>query len=381
MASQAPELPFTMKAQELHAYNTPYILRDVPIPKIMSPYDLLIKIDAASYCHTDAVVTAGQKPGCPSKFPHVGCHEFAGTVIAKHAGAAPCARTFQPGDRVGVVGCAYHPCEECDECLSYGGPESDSDPPGYSVYCPHAGNLGITLDGGFQEYAVVDARQVAVIPTGMSAAEAAPLMCAGVTIYAALKKLGLERGQGIGIIGCGGGLGHLGLQFAVKMGLDVIGVDNADRPLQLARELNTGARIVDARSEEAADIAQGVNSTKGGKPRPSGERGLDAVIVLPESQRAFDYGVKLLRNHGKCMVISVPTEGFRFSAADVVLRDISIIGSLVGSNRVTKEMLEFAARHQVKSVSRSFPLTGLNDLVREYEKGLGGKLVIDMSLR
>ncbi|KAK2810082.1 hypothetical protein FQN50_003276 [Emmonsiellopsis sp. PD_5] len=379
MATETAELPMLMKAQELHAYNTAYALHDVPLPQLTSPHDLLIKVDAASYCHTDAVITAGSKPGCPLAFPHVGSHEFAGTVVARHADATSAANNFQPGDNVGVIGLAYHPCGKCQECASSEGP--DGDPPGYSVYCPEAGNLGITLDGGFREYAVVDSRQAYLLPPGMTAMEAAPLMCAGVTIYAGLKKLKLKPGQWVGIIGCGGGLGHLGLQFAVKMGLNVIGVDNADRPLELARELDTGAQIVDARIEDAIDVAQQINqTTKEGEARPSGERGLDAVIILPESQKAFDYGVKLLKNHGKCMVISVPVEGFNFSAVDVVIRDISIVGSFVGTGKVTQEMLDFASKHGVKSVSKCFSLAQLNDLVREYHEAPGGKLVVDMSL-
>ena len=103
--------------------------------------------------------------------------------------------------------------------------------------------------GGFAEYAVVDARQVTPIPSAMTAVETAPMMCAGVTIYSALKRCQLQPGQRVGIVGCGGGLGHLGLQFAAKMRYNVMGLDSADGALKLARDLNTGARIVDVRTE------------------------------------------------------------------------------------------------------------------------------------
>lgn len=168
------------------------------------------------------------------------------------------------------------------------------------------------------------------------------------------------------------------MQFAEAMGLEVIGVDAADAPLRLAREAAKTARIVDARTEEAADIVAQLGAQDGKQDR--GDMGVDAVIILPESQRAFDYGVGLLRNHGKCVVVSFPEAGFHLSARDLVFRDISVVGSLVGSNKILREMLEFAARHKVSASVKTFPLSGLNDLVAEYHKGEGGKLVIDMSL-
>ncbi|KAI1504554.1 GroES-like protein [Biscogniauxia marginata] len=375
-------LPPLMKAQFLDAFNTPYALRSVPLPTLSSPHDILIKVDAASYCHTDAVLAAGQMPPNPLEFPHVGCHEFAGTVVTV---ASNSNSPFHIGDRVGVSGRSFHPCGTCFECTAGPTPEDpDADLPGYSVFCPYSKNHGINAPGGFREYAVVDSRQVAPIPDGMSSVDTAVLMCAGVTIYNALKRCALKPGQRVGILGCGGGLGHLGLQFAVKMGLKVLGVDNAEAPLRLARDLasgegaGVGARIIDARVENANDVVTQLGGEDGKQER--GDMGLDAVIILPESQKAFDYGVNLLRNHGKCVIVSFPEQGFHISARDVVFRDISIIGSLVGSNKTLREMLQFAAEHDVKASVKTYPLSRLNDLVIEYHKGQGGKLAIDMNL-
>jgi D-arabinose 1-dehydrogenase-like Zn-dependent alcohol dehydrogenase len=307
----------------------------------------------------------------PPSLPHICSHEFAGTIIS-----TPPNSSFKPGDRIGVPGRGFHPCGTCFECLHDGWP--DSDPAGFSVYCPHAKNHGINAPGGFREFAVVDSRQVARIPEGLSAVEVAPLMCAGLTVYAALKRCALKPGQRVGIMGCGGGLGHLGLQFATKMGFKVLGMDAADGPLNLARGLETGARIVDVRTETAEEIVKQIGEEDG--KREKGEMGNDAVIILPESQRAFDYGMGLLRNHGKCVVVSFPNAGFHVDAGALVFRDISVAGSLIGSNKTLKEMLEFAAKHQVKAVLKRFPLSQLNELVEEYNKGAGGKLVIDMSM-
>lgn len=366
-----------MKAQFLEAFNTPYVLRSVPLPALTSPNDILIKVDAASYCHTDAVLAAGQMPPFPPSFPHIGCHEFAGIVVELPTDSVS---PFQIGDRVGVPGRSFHPCGTCFECASSPTPDedADADPPGYSVYCPHSQNNGISAPGGFREYAVVDSRQVAPIPDGMSAVDTAVLMCAGLTVYAALKRCQLKPGQRVGIMGCGGGLGHLGLQFALSMGFKVLGVDNGDAPLSLARSVAKDARIVDARAEEVSDVVAQIGKEDGKLDK--GDMGLDAVIILPESQKAYDYGVALLRNHGKCVVVSFPEKGFHVSARDIVFRDISIVGSLVGSNKVLREMLQFAAQHGVKASVRTFPLSKLNDLVDEYHKGSGGKLAIDMSI-
>ncbi|KAE8447528.1 hypothetical protein EG329_010658 [Mollisiaceae sp. DMI_Dod_QoI] len=375
MASTQPALPKLMKAQFLDDFKKPYELRSVSLPTPSSPHDLLIKVDAASYCHTDAVLADGLMPPNPPTFPHVGCHEFAGTIVALPPGAGSTC-SFRIGDRIGVPGRGFHPCESCFECLSYSDPESDA--PGFSVYCPKAKNHGISADGGFREYAVVDERQVALIPEALDEVETAPLMCAGVTIYAAIKRCNLKPGQRLGIMGAGGGLGHLGLQFATKMGFKVYGMDNSEVALQLAGGLKTGARIVDVRTEDAADIVRQIGEEDGRTLR--GEMGLDAVIILPESQKAFDYGVDLLRNHGKCVVVSFPDKGFHFSSHAVVFRDISILGSLVGSNKTLNEMLQFAAKHQVRAIVKKYPLSKLNELVEEYHKGGGGKLVIDMSM-
>lgn len=218
----------------------------------------------------------------------------------------------------------------------------------------------------------MDARQVVRIPQAMSAVQTAPLMCAGITVFQSLKRCNLKPGQTVGIIGCGGGLGHLGLQFASKMRFKVVGVDAADAALDLANFLGTGALIVDSRKDSAEAVIQRLQD-EGAKDA------LDAVIILPESQRAFDYGMALLKNHGRCVVVSFPKDGFKFTGKDVVFRDISIVGSLVGSNRTLQEMLDFAATHGISTVVKTYAFERLNQLVEDYHGGVVGKLVLDMS--
>jgi D-arabinose 1-dehydrogenase-like Zn-dependent alcohol dehydrogenase len=380
----ASSLPTSMQAQFLEEYKTPYKLRSVPLPVPSTPHDILIKVDAASYCHTDFVLAEGQMPGLPTSFPHIGCHEFAGTVVSHNDSPSKEASEFKVGARVGAPGRAFHACGECFEC-KHARPKDPiaEDQEGYSVHCVAAENNGISRDGGFAEYAIVDARQLTPIPEKLNAVQTAPLMCAGITIYAALKRCNLQQGDRVGILGAGGGLGHLGLQYGVHMGYRVLGVEAADAPLRLANsvasDLDPLPLIVDARAEKAADIVKKLGAED--MRTHVGEMGLDAIIVLPESQAAFDYGISLLKTHGTCVLVSFPEKGFHISAHDVVFRDIKIIGSLVGSNRMLREMLEFSSKNNIRAVVKTYALSNLNALVEEYHKGRGGKLVVDLSLK
>lgn len=358
-----------MQAQVLTTFNNPYELTTRPLPSHPTERDALIKVHAASYCHTDAVYASG-KMG--KTLPIVPCHEFAGTVASLGPGVDS---HLEIGDRVGVPGRSYRPCGECWECVN-----GEDTPKGYSVYCPKAGNNGITRDGGFQEYALVDSRQVVPIPEDLSFVDVAPLMCAGLTVYAALKRCRLAKGETVGIIGCGGGLGHLGIQFGTEMGYHVVGVDAADGPLALARSCARRTEVLttevyDARTTTAEQVSEAL---PGSSEKLASERGVAAVLILPESQAGFSFGMSLLRPHGICVVVSFPENGFNVSARDLVFKDVQIVGSLVGSNKCAKEMLDMAARRDIKARTKTFPLSGLNDLVEEYKKMEGGKLVIDL---
>lgn len=367
-----------MLAAVLEHFNSPYVLKDIPLPDPPDGHDLLIKVLAASYCHTDAVFASG---AMSPDLPRIGCHEFAGEVVSlgpdvsSHLGLAQ-------GTRVGVPGRAYHPCSSCVECKD---PEKDAS--GYSVYCPRAGNLGLTRDGGFQEYALVDSRQVAPIPAGMTAVETAPLMCAGLTIWAALHHERLRSVRTVGILGAGGGLGHLGVQFAAHLGMEVLAIDANDQSLALLARLvermgSVGRRVtvVDVRKQDAAGMLESAGQKTNSKTKPRTELGLEAVILLPESQRALDLGMELLRNHGTMVVVSFPEKKLEISARDLVFRDIAVVGSLVGTNRQLREMLDFVSSHKIAAELRSFPFRRLNELVEEYHRGAGGKLVVDMTV-
>ncbi|OAA67874.1 Alcohol dehydrogenase superfamily, zinc-type [Niveomyces insectorum RCEF 264] len=332
MANPAPPSDDgTMLAAVLERFGAPYTLKRVPRPGPPQGHDLVIKVLAASYCHTDAVFAAGNMSH--KALPRVGSHEFAGEIVAMGPLVVPGDRGgLDRGVRVGVVGLAYHPCGVCYECTH----SDDADIPGYSVYCPRATNLGLSRDGGFQEYCLVDSRQVAPLPVdggGLSAVQAAPMMCAGLTIWAALQHPRVRAAC------CGAWCGTTWVATA------------------------------------AAAVATGATDDQ-----PNSERGVDAAIVLPEAQEAFDTGMALLRNHGTLVVVSFPPTPFALKAQDVVFRDIAVVGTLLGSQRQLRDMLAFCTAHGVAAQVRTFPLRQVNELVEEYHRGFGGKLVVDMTL-
>jgi D-arabinose 1-dehydrogenase-like Zn-dependent alcohol dehydrogenase len=372
----------TMRAQVLEKFNTPYVFKeDFPKPPEPKGKDILIKVLAASYCHTDAVFASGSMW---QDLPRVGSHEFAGKIVALGPDVDP-SLGLSVGKSVGVPGRAYHPCGECYECLN-----NDGDPEKYGVWCKKAGNLGLSRDGGFQEYAIADSRQVAPSPEDLTAVETAPLMCAGLTVWAALEKTGVKlkegggRGMQIAISGAGGGLGHLAVQFAARLGCEVVAIETGDKLFVLLQEIikelgedGKKVTVVDARKESVEDVRIAVS----GKPEPmlEGEKGCDGALILPESQKAFEYGMKLLKDHGVCVCVSFPIDGLHMNPRDLVFRHIKLTGVLVGRNRQLRSMLNFAASNGVRAKSTTYPLEKLNDLVEDYHKAEGGKLVIDMA--
>lgn len=213
-----------MRAALVEEFNRPYVFRDLSRPASPTKHDLLVKVLAASYCHTDAVFASG---GMSQDLPRMGCHEFVGQVVAVGEDVVT-SRGVSVGSTVGVPGRAYRPCGGCRECRN-----PDGDQFGYSPYCPTAANLGLTRNGGFQEFCLVDSRQVAPLPESLAPTQAAPLMCAGLTIWAALHHEKVRNARRVAILGAGGGLGHVGVQFAAHLGKEVLAIDASDIALSL----------------------------------------------------------------------------------------------------------------------------------------------------
>ena len=376
-----------MRAQVLEKFNEPYVFKsDHPKPPDPTGQEILVQVQAASYCHTDAVFASGSMW---HDLPRIGSHEFSGIISAIGPSVSP-SLNLSVGQLVGCPGRAFNPCGHCHECT-----HNDNDPVSYGVWCKRAGNLGLSRDGGFQEYALADSRQVAPVPSGLVAREVAPLMCAGLTIWSALARGGISTttpnnnsGKTVAISGAGGSLGHLGVQFAARLGCTVLAIEAADKQLTLLQRVVTdlesaGAagkvHIVDARTTSAIDVRSRISDHTTDAVEKD-ERGADCLLVLPEQQEALHYGMQLLKDHSTCVIVSFPIDGFKFNPRDIVFRHIDVTGVLVGRNWQLRAMLEFAAKQGVKAVSRYYKLQDLNALVEDYHKNEGGKLVVDFAL-
>ncbi|KAI0203156.1 GroES-like protein [Astrocystis sublimbata] len=344
MATSPEALPSEMRALRVTKFNAPYELCTIPVPK-PGPHDLLVKVAVASYCHTDSMVHGGS---FKSKLPQTFSHEGSGTVVA----VGDKASSFGIGDRV-MCGVPLHPCGECEDCT---GPVES-----YRQYCTQiTGNVGVTTDGCAAEFVIVDARTTTKIPDSISFLSAAPLACAGRTVYRAIRQTELSPGQWLAIVGSGGGLGHLGIQFARAMGLRVVAVDARDDGLALSK--NYGADFVVNAAREKAEVVKEVQSVTGGK-------GVDSAVVLADHAEAL--AAAITRMHGTLVQVAQP-ETISVPFAEIIFRDIKIKGTLICSPLESEEMLRCVAEHGV--TVRTNPFQGLDRIEELLGLVRSGKL-------
>lgn len=279
-------------------FKEPYQINtvDVPDPAKLGPHDLLVKIAAASYCHTDSMIRNGI---FGTTLPSVASHEGAGTVVA--AGSAA---TDWEGARV-MCGLPFHPCGKCQDCT---GPNES-----WRHYCANVeGHSGVHRNGFFSEYAVCDARLSTKLRNEISFLTAAPLACAGRTVWRGIEQAGLKAGQWIAIVGSGGGLGHLGVQFAKKKGLKVIGIDARDDGLAISKSMGVDV-AVDARKGKDAVVKQ-VQEVTGGN-------GADATVTLTDAPSAAALACAVTKMHGDMVQIAQPDDVV-IPFQELVFRDI-----------------------------------------------------------
>ncbi|KAI0911040.1 GroES-like protein [Ustulina deusta] len=350
MAAPTTSVPSAMRALQITQFNAPYELRTIPVPE-PGPHDLLVKVAVAGYCHTDSMVAAGV---FASRLPQTASHEGSGTVVA----VGDAVSSFEIGDRV-MCGIPLHPCGQCEDCA---GPVE-----GYRQYCANmTGHIGVTTQGCAAEYVVADARTTTKLPDSVTFLSAAPLACAGRTVYRAVLQTGLAPGQCVAIVGSGGGLGHLGIQFARALGLKVVGIDARDEALALSAEHGADV-VVDGRRGEA-EVVQAVRAFTHGK-------GADAAVVLADHTEALAAAVT--RMHGTVVQVAQP-EYIRVPFAELVFRDIRFKGTLASSPGESEDMMRCVVEHGVKV--RTNPFQGLDrieELLSLVKSGkLQGKAVI-----
>ncbi|KGO40566.1 Polyketide synthase, enoylreductase [Penicillium expansum] len=324
-------IPATMKALRLINYNENYQLRtDVPVPT-PGPGELLIRVAAAGFCHTDYQVYQGVYG---TQLPFTGSHEPAGTVV-KLGSDVP--GDWKVDDRVGVVN-FREPCNTCNGCRWRMKTYSSLD----ARYCENKTMSGILkADGGFAEYMVASHYALVRLPNELSFEQAAPLMCAGATVWNAIKETGLEKGSSVAIVGIGG-LGVLAIQFAKARGLRVVAIDNRDVGLKLASEVPANLRpdiTINFNSHEA--IQQISEFTDG--------IGLNGAVVCTDDVSASDWALHRLQPRGVCVVLGLPESGFKFDAFNLVFREIVVKGSLHCPVDEAKKMIKAVVDNGVVS--------------------------------
>jgi len=281
--------------------------------------------------------------------PCIGSHEGAGTVVK--VGSA--VKEFEVGNRV-LCSLIYHRCGVCADCT---GPERDRQ------YCPNTGGAcGINRDGSFAEYQLVDGRECCLLPDNLSFQSAAPLACAGTTVWGGLVRAGLKVGESIAIVGAGGGLGHLGVQFAKALGLHVIAIDARDEGIELAHQCGADA-VVDARQDKEKVVADVQKVTR--------NQGADATLVVSDHESASAIGAAVTKMHGVMVQIAQPTN-VSVPFAELIFRDIRIHGSLLSSKGECQKMLDLVSKHDIKVKTNSFD--GIKSIPKAVELAHSGKM-------
>lgn len=308
--------------------------RDIPEP---GPGQVRVKVQACGVCHSDALVKEGHWPGL--QYPRVPGHEVIGIVDAVGAGVTQ----WKPGQRVGVGWHGGH-CGMCDNCRN-----------GDFFGCSVALQItGISFDGGYADYLVAPAVALALVPEELSAADAAPLMCAGITTYNALRNSGARAGDVVAILGLGG-LGHLGVQYAVKMGFKTVGIARGKDKEPLAKKLGAHHYIDSASENPSAEL------TKLG-----GAKAIIATVTVGEAMEAVQYGLAL---NGTLMVIGA-AQSLTISPINLLGGRRSIKGWYSGTAADSQDTLKFSVLSGVRSMNETYPL----DRVAEaYEQMISGK--------
>lgn len=285
-----PSLPKEMLAAQIMKFHSPHSINTIPTPdpSTLRPHEILLKVAVSGLCHSDIEYLKGTFKDI--MLPVTGSHEGTGVLIAKGSEVTH----LNIGDRI-LAGQTFGRCGDCEIC---NGPEN------FRHYCPNRETMmSVHRNGAFQEYLVVDGREAAVIPDGMSFATAAPLACAGMTSWRGVKQCELKAGEWMGIVGSGGGLGHLAVQFAKKcFGLKVVGVDAREDGLALTKEAGADL-VVDARDGKEKVVEQVHKVTDG--------KGVKATLNVSDAKSAIPTSGAITRNHG--VIVQVAVVSFHFS--------------------------------------------------------------------
>jgi propanol-preferring alcohol dehydrogenase len=329
--------PNSYKAAVVHRFHEPLTIDEVP-RRELEPGQVLVRVEASGLCHTDIHAAHGDWPVKPTP-PFIPGHEGVGVVVE----LGPGVREVAEGDRVAMPWLGYA-CGACDHCVS-----------GWETLCLEQKNMGYSIDGGFGQYAVAYARYVVRVPDGMDPLDAAPLTCAGVTTYKAVKVAGTRSSDLVAVFGVGG-LGHLAIQYAAIAGGRVIAVDLIDEKLALARELGAEFTVNASEQDPVAEI------------RKLG--GADQAIALAVAPRAFEQAYGSLRRGGTLVFVALPADNeVVLPIFETVLNGITIVGSIVGTRTDLREVFELHAAGKTHVTREVRPLDKVNEAIADVEAG------------
>lgn len=337
-----------MKAAVVTSFGAPLEIQERPVPQAAAG-QVVVQMEACGLCHTDIHAAHGDWPVKPAP-PFVPGHEGIGTVTALGAGVTN--RTI--GERVAIAWLG-EACGHCDHCVS-----------GWETLCESQQNSGYSVDGAFAEYAVAAADYVVPVPEAVSSFDAAPLTCAGVTTYKAIKVAAVRPAERVAVLGIGG-LGHLAVQYARLVGAEVIAVDVSDEKLAMARKLGAD-HVVNAATTDPVEAIAALG-------------GADVAVALAVTPQAFEQAFASLRRGGRLVCVALPpeTEGLlHLPIFDTVIKGISVIGSIVGTRQDLVEVFRLHALGRTQVIAEGRKLDEVNVAIDEVLSGqVSARLVFE----
>lgn len=324
-----------MRVAQVPRPKGPFEIVERPIPE-PGPGSVRIKVLACGICHSDSITKEGTVPGI--QYPRVPGHEVAGVIDAIGPGVAG----WEPGQRVGV-GWNGGYCGYCDHCRR-----------GEFFACVRTQVTGISFDGGYGEYLVAPASAVALMPAELSPVEAAPLMCAGLTTFNALRNSGARPGDVVAVLGLGG-LGHLGIQYAAKMGFHAVGIARGKDKEPLAHKLGAAVYIDSQTQDPAAELN-----------KLGGARVILATAISGDAMSAVQGG---LAANGTLLVVGA-ADSMQVSPLFLLMGCRSVKGWYSGTSIDSQDTLAFSVRTGVRSMNEAYPLDRVNEA---YERMMSGK--------
>jgi len=326
-----------MKAARVDNFGEEVKIVETSVPRC-GPREVLIHVKMCGLCHTDVHAINGDWP-TKSKMPLIPGHEGAGVVSEVGSEVTEC----KVGDHVGVPW-LYYACGACEFCIA-----------GWETLCNKQVNCGYSIDGCMRQYTVAPAAYVVPIPSGLGFEQTAPILCAGVTVYKALKESEARPGQFVLIVGAAGGLGHLAVQYARAMGFRVIAADVGDEKIEYLRSLGVEL-AVDVMKNDPSPVQQIREFTAGGA---------HAVIVLAAHPSSYPLSVDCCRKKGFVVCVSMPRDDVTLNITQLVINRITVRGSIVGTREDMREALDFAARGLVLCHITCRPLEEVNEAIKD----------------